>query len=337
VAFADTNELDALVGPQLSPARIEFEQAEPGCIRSAEVLLTNLGATLAGPPTLALTGIDASQFAIASHTCDAALPAGASCAIQVDLSPTTTGSFMASLEATLAGRVASSELIGRSAFDGCGWPPTLLPNSHDFGVVTVGASSAPQTFRVTNRGGEPLGVLRVGLRGVGASSFSVTRDLCDGTTLAGGLSCELDVVMMPGTAGELIADLEVSVDGGGMASAALSGRAEPLATSSSLMPSTADFGARSIGETSPTTTFTVLNTGASPTGVLDVRVAGTNPDDFVIETASSTCLDAPIPALSSCVVVLAFAPTAAGARAATLRVQSSPGGSATAALTGTGL
>jgi hypothetical protein len=80
-------------------------------------------------------------------------------------------------------------------------------------------------------------------------------------------------------------------------------------------------------------TFTVSNAGTSPTGALVSQVDGPDAVDF--EFASDNC-PTTLAGGASCSIVLRFNPEDAGAATATLMVSASPGGSATANLTGTG-
>jgi len=316
----------------LSPARLEFEQAAPGCVRSEELSLSNEGSADSGPLSFAIGGPGASQFAIASHTCPS-LPAGGRCTISVEFRPTGVGWSEASIEVEAAGRLASAELAGDSASDGCGWPPVASPRWLDFGSVVVGTTSAPQTITVRNHGGSAFEPLRVELTGPSAASFSLTRDICSGVPLAGGFDCEIEVVMSPSSPGALSASLDVSA-GAAMTSVSLTG-AGVTGTSPTCDPSIADFGTWDVGASSPTITFTLRNPSPSPTGVLSITVAGANPGDFVIDTPMSTCDGVPLPVFGSCVVLVSFAPVSSGPRSASLRFSATPGGTATAALSGT--
>lgn len=208
----------------LWPARLELELAAPGCARSGELTLSNEGNAHSGPLSFAIVGLDASQFALASHDCPEALAAGARCVITVELRPADTGWFEASLEVEASDRVATAELRAMSAHDGCGWPPTSTPRFVEFGDVVVGTTSAPQTVTVYNRGGGAFEPLRVELTGPSAASFSLARDTCSGVALAGGFTCEIEIVVLPSSPGALSASLDVSA-GAAMTSVPLTGTA----------------------------------------------------------------------------------------------------------------
>jgi hypothetical protein len=70
---------------------------------------------------------------------------------------------------------------------------SISPTSHDFGPIIVGSSSSSQTFTVTNAGPDPSGSLTSSLGGTDPSFYAISSDTCNGTSLAGGSSCTLDV------------------------------------------------------------------------------------------------------------------------------------------------
>ncbi|MFC6723655.1 PKD domain-containing protein [Halobium palmae] len=80
-------------------------------------------------------------------------------------------------------------------------PPNIAvsPTSHDFGEVTVGDTSAPQPFTITNSGGSPLDVTSITLATNSADQFAIT----DGgapVSLAAGESHDVTVVFAPTSA-----------------------------------------------------------------------------------------------------------------------------------------
>jgi hypothetical protein len=96
---------------------------------------------------------------------------------------------------------------------------------------------------------------------------------------------------------------------------------------------TKDFGTVTVSMTSQPFTFTATNMGMDQTGTPMVTIDGTDADDF---TFTTTCND-PVAAAGTCTVDVTFAPSAEGTRTAALHVTATPGGEATAMLTGTGM
>jgi hypothetical protein len=118
---------------------------------------------------------------------------------------------------------------------------------------------------------------------------------------------------------------EAGMDGGA--------EAEASAALLTIMPTTATFGPTGAdGSSSMSQSFTVKNTGGSASGTPTVSLAGTNPSSFVI--GSNNCTVA-IPSTLTCTIGVTFMPADAGTLTATLQVTASPGGTATASLTGT--
>jgi hypothetical protein len=106
---------------------------------------------------------------------------------------------------------------------------------------------------------------------------------------------------------------------------------DPTATAS---PSAATFASTAVGAKSDIQAFHVSNTSSSVLNVSSVSLSGANPGDF--EKTGEGCTAAGIPAGGTCVLNFRFAPTAAGARTATVRVTSNATDSpADIALTGT--
>ncbi len=321
----------------LSPARLDFELAAPGCVRSGELTLSNEGNSPSGPLSFAIVGLDASQFAVASYDCPEALEAGARCDITVELRPMYPGSFEASLVVQASDHVATAELRGQAASD-CDSPPRITPIVSDFGDVTLGETGAPQTFSVINPGRAATGTLTLSTSGVHAGSFAVTRDACSGTSLPGGLSCDFEVVMSPTMVGELVASLDVAHSDWFMTSARLSGRGVEAGSIAVFEPTAADFGSWSAGEESPPVTFTIRNPGTTATGVVSITLEGRDTFNFAIDSSTSTCDRVSLAGGASCVVHVSFVPTSgAGPQSASLRFSATPGGTVLAALSGTGL
>ncbi|CAN5918027.1 hypothetical protein BH11MYX3_BH11MYX3_09430 [soil metagenome] len=99
-----------------------------------------------------------------------------------------------------------------------------------------------------------------------------------------------------------------------------------------MTPGSTDFGSVSLGTTSAGVTFTVST--LATTGVLTTSLAGTGASAFTI--SSDTCRGAPLPATSTCSIVVQFKPAAPGGTIAQLRVET-PGAAVFADLSGQGL
>jgi len=207
-------------------------------------------------------------------------------------------------------------------------------SSHDFGTITVGSSAAATTFTLSNSGTASSGLVSVDITGTNAGDFAITSDGCNGTTLAASGSCDISVTFAPEATGERSAELSVIADPGGSASASISGTAvEPGALSVS--PPSNDFGSVVVSTSSEATVFTVTNTGGDTTGALASALTGAQMNQFAI--SADNCSGNTLAASATCTLSVSFAPTTVGAKAASLTVSGSPGGTAVSALSGAGM
>lgn len=212
---------------------------------------------------------------------------------------------------------ASSAMIGVS-------PNTGGPSS----AVEIGSPSATFAFTVTNSGGATSGTPTVTITGTNAADFSQTNTCTAGLAAAG--TCTVTVTFTPSINGAETASLGVTASPGGSGSASLTGTGAGLTvapTSGTFGPTGAD-GSSSAGQT-----FTVTNTGPLSSGVPAVTLTGTNASSFSV--MGNTCTAA-IASLGTCTFGVVFSPQDAGSLSASAQVTASPGGTATATLSGTG-
>ena len=86
---------------------------------------------------------------------------------------------------------------------------TPSPLSYNFGSVLVGSSSAPQTFTVTNTGTANLVIGAISITGANPGDFGKQNDLCSGQTMTPSLSCTVQAVFSPTSAGGKSANLSI--------------------------------------------------------------------------------------------------------------------------------
>ncbi|MFO1324355.1 MAG: choice-of-anchor D domain-containing protein [Burkholderiales bacterium] len=213
----------------------------------------------------------------------------------------------------------------------------LTSTSLNFGNVAVGVTSAAQTITVSNGGGGTLTLASLTLAGAGSRNVEYTRGgtCAAATALSGAQTCTITFTFRPGTTGLRSASLAVASNGGNP-TIALSGTGIVPAPAPTLSANATalDFGNVALGASSSTQTMTVTNAGGGTLALASLTPGGANPGDFA---RTGTCAaGSNLTAGQSCTVIYRFTPTAAGARAATLAVASN-GGSATLALSGTGV
>ncbi len=294
--------------------------------------ISNVGQSPSGVPSVTLSGLNASDFAIVSHTCNAALEPGGACDVIVRMTPSEVGSRAAQLEVS-----ASPGGAVTSALSGLGLAPasfTWSPSGQDFGGVTLG-SFANATLALRNAGGVTSEIPFIGGGGIHQGDFTIVTNGCI-AALTPGATCQVLVRFTPAAAGARQAALSaVAPNGnGGSASAPLSGIGQTPGAID-IDPALYDFGSILQGTAAPTRIFTVTNTGQSATSALSVRFTGSAASDFSLST--DTCTGVTLSANAFCTVTVQFLPVAAGSKTAGLEVAASTGGIATSALSGRGL
>jgi hypothetical protein len=317
---------------RIAPSPHNFGTTTVGSASTVQVFtVTNPGGAPTAALAVALSGSDAVQFQLGADTCTGmALAAGATCTVEATHEPMAAGTHTTNLTVTGGPSMASASLNG-TAVDAAGL--VLLPTAQDFGSVATGSSSADATFTLRNTGGMPTpAAVANTLSGANASEFQIVSSTCAGAPLPGGATCNIVVRFNAASAGAKTASLDITA---GALTAASALTATGLTPGSlSIAPSMHAFGTSPVGTTVAAQTFTVTNPGGTSTGALTVAIAGANPADFVI--TSDGCSGAPLGPAGTCTVAVEFNPIMAGMRSASLRVVGTPGGMATANLTGTG-
>jgi Abnormal spindle-like microcephaly-assoc'd, ASPM-SPD-2-Hydin len=191
----------------LSTAKLTFKKTLIGVTSPPQtVTLTNTGAA-----TLHISSITASgDFAISNNTCGATVAAGANCAVSVTFKPTNKGTRKGSL--TFTDDAPNSPQI--VALVGTGMAIMLTPSSLNFGTVTVGQTSTPQSVTVSNVATFVVTFTSFGFAGTSALDYSITNNTC-GPTIAGGANCAVTIVFKPTVKGKRNATFQVKDNGGG--------------------------------------------------------------------------------------------------------------------------
>jgi hypothetical protein len=149
-----------LAGPSLviTPGAKDFASVTIGFDSSATFTVSNPGGVPTGAPAVTLTGTDLAQFSIpaATNGCIAAIPGVGSCTVVVHFTPTTSGLKGATLTVTAnPGGSATATLAGTGTTPGA---LTISPRSQGFGSPLIGASDT-EMFTVTNTGGSSTSAL----------------------------------------------------------------------------------------------------------------------------------------------------------------------------------
>ncbi len=197
-----------------------------------------------------------------------------------------------------------------------------------FGAVSVGNSSAPLTFTITNSGNASMTSLAVGTDGTNASDFSVdTSGML--TTLAAGNSTTFNVTFSPSATGARIAALHIAsnVSGaknpfdiiltGADAPAPEIAVEQPAGTELADNVSTVSYGDVLTG-VPVVKTFTVKNIGDATLNLTTVTKDGTDAAEFTVSSLSSGTV---APGASATFSVT-FTPSTLGAKTAAIHIGS---------------
>ena len=273
------------------------------------ITISNTGGVPAALQTPTISG----DFAITANTCGTTLAASTGCTVAVTFTPTASGLRTGTLSISDSVGTQSATLMGIGAA-----PATdvLSPVSLIFAPQQTYTPSPTQPVTLTNNGDNALTLISVQVSG---GNFTAANGC--GTTLSGHASCTIAVASDPAIVGAVSGVLTVS-DQFKAQTVALSGTgvAPP---GISLSPSAGlTFAATGVAEISAAQTVTLSNQGGLPLTISGLTVTG----DFTLPTSLNTCVASVAPG-SSCTLQIAFAPTAAGARAGALSVADNAAGS----------
>jgi Carboxypeptidase regulatory-like domain len=202
---------------------------------------------------------------------------------------------------------------------------TISPPAADYGTVQVSTASPVIDFTVSNNGDTASGTPSVSLPG----DFFVETTTCTGPVAAHG-SCVVRVKMIPSQLGPTGGSLVVAASPGGSTFATLSGYGADAAKLD-IMPAMQSMGNAAPGLSGGPVTFTIKNIGGVKSGIPAFNFAPTNAPFTISQNFCTAELDSG----GTCQVTLTFsAPATFGQSSGQLVASASPGGNATADLTG---
>jgi P pilus assembly chaperone PapD len=309
------NAVRAPVAPTFLPASLSFGSVNVGATATQTLTLTNNDTA---PLTLASISVTGSFSVGGASTCkqNGMVAVGGSCSFTVQFAPTAAGVASSALSVQYSGGSATANLSGTGVVVPTA---TLTPASYNFGNVTVGASSGPVKFQLTNTSGVSVTISDVSVAG---SGFHL---LAKAGTLEPGGSTTFEVAFAPTSAGAVTGTLSAVTTAGTLTSALTGTGVAPTAT---LTPPSYNFGNVTVGASSGPVNFQLTNTSGVSVTISDVAVAGSA--FHLLATAGTLAPGA------SATFEVAFLPTGAGAVTGTLSAVTSAG-TLTSALTGTGV
>jgi hypothetical protein len=310
--------------------------------------LANSGSAALNITSVAITGTNASDFAIAGAgtTCPTAggtLAIGAKCTVAVQFAPQSAGaSKSASLTFTdnAAGSPQQVALSG-AATDAASLQ--VSPGSLTFAAQSEGTASASQIVTISNTGSIAAGTGGITVTGANPGDFALQNPCA--ANLVAGKSCQLSVSFAPAVSappGSRSATL--SIPAGNPQTVALAGTATQASIS---LPTSINFGSQLAGTSGTPQPLTVTNNSTGPlAGALTltgVTKTGANPGDFAL--SMDNCTGGTTLPGETCSIQVAFQPAQAatcgtdgGARSATLTLaDNAPGSPHSVPLSGTAM
>jgi FtsP/CotA-like multicopper oxidase with cupredoxin domain len=274
-----------------------------------------------GAGTLAISGVSISganpgDFAISSNTCTASLAAGANCTISVIFQPVATGGRAATLT------IASSNPTPLAVpLSGTAIAPIISPsnNAFQFGNITVGTTSTPQTLNINNTGNAPLTFNGITISGGNSTDFTITANTCPilGTGIQPGFGCAISMAFKPSATGNrstvlvisssdpVTPVLNISLSGVGNQSVA------------AVSPASLNYPLQLVNTTSTAQTVTLSNTGNVAYTISSIALSGGNITDYVLNY-NCPIGGAGLAGGGTCNISVGFRPTAAGPRSSSI-------------------
>ncbi|MGO9274542.1 MAG: SBBP repeat-containing protein [Terriglobia bacterium] len=272
-----------------------------------------------GSAPLAITAITTSASFAQTNTCRNSVPVGSNCTISVIFTPGEVGP----IDGTLTINDNASNASNPQTVDlaGVGDAVAFLPSSLSFGTRVIGVTNSGQVVSLTNKGNTALTITSIGIRGGNAADFSQNNDCpLSPSALAVGGTCSITAKFAPTAPGPRKSAVSISDPGGSSPQVAL---LTGVGSAASIAPATLTFSSQIMGTSSAPQTVTLTNKGAVTMRLFQIAISGTNAGDF---SKTTTCAGT-LGAGASCKVSVAFKPTAAGARTASVLFSDDAGGS----------
>jgi hypothetical protein len=295
------------------------------------VLLTSCGADPLTVTSIAMTGTNPGDFAIASDTCTGVtLAPTTSCMLTITFTPTAIDGRSANVSITDDAPSSPQQvyLYGTGATARV----CLSASSLNFGTLVLGTVSEPETIVVNNCGTDVLTFTSITLTGANPGDFDLT-DNCSAAPLEATTGCTLVITFTAAAAGSRSATILIADDAPSAPQQAYlygTGAAPAFCASSTSF----NFGTIRPGTTSPAQTLAVTNCGTDVLTFTSITKTGTNPADFAI---TDNCSGFPLNPTSSCLITITFTPGGIDGRSASLSIlDTAPGSPHSIYLAGSG-
>jgi hypothetical protein len=181
-----------------SPNPLTFPNVPVNTTQSQNITVTNNGSA---PLTITSVTNPGGDFSMPANSCMGIIAAAGSCTISIDFKPTSIGSKTSSVTINsddpdtpaLTVNISGSGFVGPNNAK-----ISVSPSYITFPNTTVGTTSTPRSFTVTNIGTTPLVISSVTYP---KTPYRVVGDTCTGQTLAASGTCSVNVVFNPASAG----------------------------------------------------------------------------------------------------------------------------------------
>src|SRR5579862_5205284 len=279
---------------------------------------------------LTISNISISGSFTESDDCPSSLPNTSTCTMYVYFSPKASGVSSGTVTINTNGFFSSTSTI---ALSGTGTAISLTGAPVNFGNQLKNTTSTTKNVTVKNNGGTAISMGTITLDET--TDFAIASNNCpaSGQNLAAHGSCVIGITFTPQTTGPKKG--AVIINDNDPASPQIIGLTGTGTSNVALSPSSVTFAVTPVGTISPATKVTLTNnTGVSIT-LGTPAISFTGP---FVSTAATTCANGEvIAAAGTCIIEVAFKPTAVGFASGMLSVADSDVTSPqTVALTGTG-
>ena len=281
----------------LNPATLTFPSQAVGTSSAAQTVTLTNNQTI----PLNITGVT-STGDFAASSCASPLAAHGSCVISVTFAPSTLGSRTGTL--TVSDDASNSPQT--ATLNGLGAQPvTLSQTAISFSSQAINTTSSSKTVTLTNNQSIPLNMSSAVVTG----DFAATR--C-ATPLAAHSSCALGITFTPMAVGTRTGAVTFTDDASNSPQTlTLTGTG---ALTVSLSPTLLQFPSQVVGTTSKVQTVTLTNYQSTTLNISSVTVTG---------PFTAAACPASLPPSGTCVISVAFVPTAAGSTSGILTVTDS--------------
>jgi len=302
----------------VTPLVRKFASTDIFTYRRTFVWVRNTGTGALQVSAVSFLGPQASAFSITAGGGAFTVAPGDSSRMTIQFAPVTAGNKNATL------RIQSNDPDTPAldvAFSGTGLLPpypiiVASPPSRDFGSVAVMASTSAGVW-VRNAGGVVLQVSALSLLGPQAAEFAVTSG--GAFSVASTDSVQIGLAFTPLTLGSRSATLRIQSDDPQTPALDVALSGVGLRPVIAVSPTGCDFGGALLGSGAAMQVLEVRNEGNEVLAVSQTSITGAGAGNFAITSGGGPFSVAPG---SSATVSLRFAPSSAGVKTATLRLQS---------------